>query len=388
MPLRLVPRNLLKHPLRSLLTLLSLAVALFLLCLLRSLVVALDAGVRGAKSDRVIVQSAVSLFVFLPESYQEKIRQVEGVAEVMGWTWFGGYYQEPANFFAQFATDSELLFSMYPEIQIIKGDARDFLADRRACIIGDQLASAYDFDIGQSIPLIGGLFPRVDGGVWDFQVAAIYRSNSSNVDRKSLFFHYDYLQQSREEGGVEGPPGIGVFVVKVKEGEDPLAVMGRIDALFENGPQRVQSCSEAVFQAQFVSMVGNIPLFVGSLGGGVFLAILLAVVNTMLMSAREQVRDIGIMKALGFTNAAAFWVILLQGLLLALAGGGLGILGAHAVSEPMAQALGAYFPGFAVSRETTVVGLVISLAIGVLAASVPAWRLSRLSTVQTMRMEA
>jgi len=126
-PLRLIPKNLLKHPLRSLLTVLSLAVALFLLCLLRSLVVTLDAGVENSKSDRVIAQSAVSLFVFLPESYLGKIRAIDGVAEAIGWTWFGGYYQKPENFFAQFAVDADRLLAMYPEMEIIEGSEEAFL---------------------------------------------------------------------------------------------------------------------------------------------------------------------------------------------------------------------------------------------------------------------
>ncbi|MFH0947303.1 MAG: FtsX-like permease family protein [Planctomycetota bacterium] len=388
MPFILIPRYLLKHPLRSLLTALSLMVALFLLCLLRSLVVTLDAGVRESRSDRVIVQSAVSLFVWLPESYAGKIEGVEGVEEVISWSWFGGYYQDPSNFFAQFAVDQEKLLSVYPEIEIIEGSEEAFLADRRACLIGDQLAAAYDFKVGQSIPLVGVLFPRTDGGTWDFQVAGIYRSSSSNVDRKTLFFHYDYLEESRTNGGASGPPGAGVFIARVAEGEAPVAVMGRIDALFENGPQRVQSCSEAVFQAQFVSMVGNIPMFVSSLGGGVFLAILLAVINTMLMAAREQVRDVGILKALGFGNGAVFWMMLCQGLLLSVVGGGLGVCLALGVAPAISQALGAQFPGFQITTETVVLGFAVSVAIGLIAAIAPARMLSRLSASATMRAGA
>ena len=167
MPLSLVFKNLFAHPLRALLTMSSLAVAIFLLCVLRSLVVSLDAGVRNATSNRLVVQSAVSLFVNLPESYLSKLEKVDGVEEVARVQWFGGYYQEPANFFAQFAVDPEEFLTVYPEIRIIEGpevadaprtDAdgqsvepgrteaakeralERFLTERRACLVGVQTA--------------------------------------------------------------------------------------------------------------------------------------------------------------------------------------------------------------------------------------------------------
>ena len=76
-PLKLIWRNLLRHKLRVLLTVGSLTVAFFLMCVLRALVVSLDAGVKEASSDRLVVQSAVSLFVNLPAAYQGNIERSE-----------------------------------------------------------------------------------------------------------------------------------------------------------------------------------------------------------------------------------------------------------------------------------------------------------------------
>ena len=82
-PLKLIWRNLTRHKLRAVLTIGSLVVAFFLLCVLRALVVSLDTGVKEASSDRLVVQSAVSLFVDLPVSCQGKIESVDGVEEIM-----------------------------------------------------------------------------------------------------------------------------------------------------------------------------------------------------------------------------------------------------------------------------------------------------------------
>lgn len=386
--LRLVRRNLFKHPVRTLLTVGSLTVALFLLCVLRSFVVTLDAGVKSAKSNRLVVQSAVSLYVILPESYEAKIRAVEGVEAVCPWTWFGGYYQDPSNFFAQFAVDVDTLRKVHPEIALEEGSLETFKANRQACILGTDLARDYSWKVGDSVPIISALFVREDGQAWDFQVAGIYRSRTASIDNRTIFFHDEYLLKSLEDGAARGPYGVGIYMVKVEDGVELPVVMSRIDALFENGPQRVQSTTEAEFQAQFVSMLGNVPFFVSSIGGAVLLAILLAVVNTMLMAAREQVHDVGILKALGFGSGAIFMSLLLQSLFLSVLGGGLGVFLAWASAGPIADSLGAMFPNYLVSPGTLALGATISVSIGLIAGLAPAFQLSRLSCVESLNVEA
>lgn len=384
----LVFKNLTKHKVRFTLTVLSLAVAVFLICVLRSLVVTLDAGVRAAATNRIVVQSAVSLFVNLPESYQGKIRGVEGVEQALKLQWFGGFFQDQSNFFAQFGTDAEDFLDVYDEVKLIEGSREDFVRNRQACLVGKDLIERFGdqgFELGATIPIIGALYPRLDGTPWQFQIAGVYESTSSNVDDNTLWFHYDYLAESLEGGSADGPEGVGVYVVQVQEGHEPVQVMASIDGLFENGPQRVQSTSEAEFQAQFVSMIGNVPMFVSSIGGGVTLAVLLAVLNTMLMAGREQRRDTGVLKALGFTDGQVAGVLLGQALVLVLLGGGLGIALAK-VSEPgIVKMLGTMFPGFAIQPDVLGLAAAVTAGIGVLAGILPALQAARLEVVDALR---
>jgi putative ABC transport system permease protein len=384
-PLRLVAKNLAKHKLRFVLTVLSLSVAIFLLCVLRSLVVALNAGVADAAANRVIVQSKVSLFVQLPQAYGARLALVEGVESIARWNWFGGYYQDPANFFAQFATDPEQLFEVYPEIYLVEGSQADFFANRKACILGADTAAKYGIEVGDTMPIIGALYPTADGSAWDFQVVGLYKSRKKSIDQNTLFFHYDYLEQSLESGFASGPGGVGIYILKLAPGHDPVAIMSAVDALYENGPQAVQATSESEFQAQFVSMVGNVPLLVSSIGGGVMLAILLATLNTMLMSAREQTRDIGVMKALGFTDGTVFGVLFLQALALAACGGLLGIWLALLSAPLIGSAIGSMFPGYQVTDATLREALGATLAIGVLAGIAPALRARALTVIDALR---
>jgi putative ABC transport system permease protein len=390
LPFRLVRKNLFKHKLRAILTIASLAVAIFLLCLLRSLVTALDAGVRSAAANRVIVQSSVSLYVYMPESYTQKLATIDGVEKVCPGNWFGGYYQEPKNFFAQFAFDMHAFLDIYPEIEIIEGSREDLFKDRQACIIGDDLAQKFDtkFKVGDTFPVTATFFPRADGRAYEFKIAGIYHTKKQTFDNSTLFFHYDLLQKALETGDVTGPKGVAWFTMSIKPGYDPIKVMEAADAMFENGPQRIQCTSEREWQQQFVSMMGNVPFFVNSIGTGVMIAILLAAVNTMLMAAREQTRDIGVLKALGFTDASVFGAMLSQALFLCGLGGALGIAVAKLTEGWFISKLGNMFPGYAVTSSTLLLAVVLTLAIGLFAGIAPALTARRLKVIDALRTTA
>lgn len=381
---KLIRRNLLRHPVRTLLTIGALAIAIFLLCFLRSLVTTLSAGVESANQQRLWVQSAVSLFVDLPLTYQGKIEAVEGARRTTKWQWFGGYFQDPENFFAQFAVEPENLFAMWPEVGILDGSKEAFLADKRACVVGEGIARQFGWKVGDTVPIIGTLFQKADGTAWEFQVAAIYRPARATVDDRTLFFHWDLFEKTMEEAMKETPQ-VGVFVIELEPGANVESVMATVDGLFENGPQRVQTTTEAEFNRQFVSMVGNVPRLVSFIGGGVLFAILLACVNTMLMQAREQLREIGVMKALGFSDGAAAMFLLSQSLLLVGTGGAVGIALALVTQAGIAGVLGGFFPGYAVAPQTISGAIGVTVILGLLAGAVPARVAERTKTVEAMR---
>jgi len=382
-PFKLVWRNLLRRPLRSVLTVLSLVVAIFLICGLRTLITTLNAGVELADSRRLAAMSAVSLFGALPMKYQAEIEQIPGVEMTTKFQWFGGYYRSQKNFFAQFAVDPDTMFAMYPECQIPPQEIEAFRANRTACVIGRQLAKEYGWNIGDTVPIIGALHPHPDDTAWEFQVAGIYHSDVPNFDNRTMFFHWDYFEETLKKGDL--PPGVGVFSIRVEKGADVPRVIADVEQAFADSEQRVDCVTEAEFQRQFVTMFGNIPLFVGWIGSGVVLAILLACINTMLMAMREQSTDIGILKALGFTDGAMFALLIVQALFLCALGGGLGMLFAWATQGAVADWLGAMFPGYVIQPETFALAAGVTLLLGLLAGLMPAWSARRLRPVQALR---
>ncbi|MBL8751174.1 MAG: ABC transporter permease [Planctomycetes bacterium] len=388
MPWKLLWRNVLRHPIRAILTVGSVATAVFLLCILDASYRGLDAAVADASKTRLWVQSAVSLFVDLPEGYQPKIEAVPGVKDVVRFQWFGGIYQDPSNFFAQFGVDAAKWSANYPEIELVEGKLADWEAARTNCIIGRDLADRFGWRVGDHVPLIGAIFPRTDGGVWDFTIAGIYESRSVNIDQGTLYFHYEYLREGLEQGAVQGPRGVGVFLTCLHPGADASAAIAAIEQTYENGPQRVRATTEAEFQRQFITMLGSVPTLLAGIGSGVLFAIFFAVLNTVLMAARERTRDVGILKALGFTDGSIAGLLLSEAMLLCTAGGAVGAALALLSNRALWSFMSAFIPGFSIHTNVAMSGLALSVVIGALAGALPALRMRRLAPVTALRSEA
>ena len=386
MPWKLLWRNLLGHPVRSLLTVLSVAVAVFLVCVLHAVTSGLSRTLDAAASNRLLVQSAVSLFVDLPIAYQQKMAAVPGIEAICKWQWFGGRYeQDKGGFFAQFGIDPETFLVNYPEMSMTADNYEDFAKNRTACMVGIETAEKYGWQVGQTVPISGTIFQRTDGRPWEFTIAALYTSSSAAVDKQTLWFHFDYLRESIEQGGATGPLGVGVYMLRLRKGTDPIGVQRAVDAMFENGPQRVQTTTEAEFNRQFISMLGDVPSMLQLVGGAVLFAIFFAVLNTMLMAGRERTRDLGILKALGFTDATAATLLIGESLLVcslgALLGGGLALL----IEQPMATATAAFLPGFGFDLGTFYLGTGIALGVGLVSGLLPGVRAARLTTITALR---
>jgi putative ABC transport system permease protein len=327
--------------------------------------------------------SSTGLFVELPMKYQASIARVAGVEMTTKFQWFGGYFRSQKNFFAQFAVDPDTLFAMYPECKTPPEQQKAFLENRTSCIVGDSIAEDFGWKVGDTVPIIGALHPHPEDKAWEFLVAGIYHSDVPNFDNRTMFFHWDYYEETLKAGGVT--PGVGVFSMRVAPGTDVARVITDVEDAFRDSEQLVDCQTEAEFQRQFVTMFGNIPLFVGWIGGGVVLAILLASVNTMLMSMREQTTDIGILKSIGFTDASMFGQLIAQALALCSLGGGVGLALAWATQGPIAKWMAAFFPGYTITRETFVLAACVTLGIGLCAGILPALRARKLRCVEALR---
>lgn len=157
--IKFIFRNIFRHKLRTGLTVLGIVVAIVAFGLLSTVVDAWYAGADASSDARLITRNAISLIFPLPINYREKIRQVSGVKTVSYGNWFGGIYKEPKNFFPKFAIDPATYFQLYPEFVISDAERAAFARDRKGVIVGRKTAERYGFKIGDSIPIIGDIYP-------------------------------------------------------------------------------------------------------------------------------------------------------------------------------------------------------------------------------------
>ena len=103
--LPLIWKNVWRRKFRTTFTLLSLFVAFLLFGVLMTIRNSFTFGVEIAGLDRLVLINKISLIMPLPIAYQARLQSVPGVELVTHNTWFGGIYQDPANFFANIAVE-------------------------------------------------------------------------------------------------------------------------------------------------------------------------------------------------------------------------------------------------------------------------------------------
>ena len=159
---------------RTIFTLLSIFVAFLLFGLLMTIKQAFSFGVDIAGLDRLILIHKVSLIMPLPVSYLERLRATEGVTLATHQSWFGGVYQDPANFFAQMAVEPESFLKIYPEFQVPPDQIAAWAADRQGAIVGVDLARRFNWKVGDRIPITGTIWQPKSGQTWEFNIVGMY----------------------------------------------------------------------------------------------------------------------------------------------------------------------------------------------------------------------
>ena len=292
-------------------------------------------------------------------------------------TWFGGVYQDPKNFFPQFAIVPDDWRQMYPEFAVDDVQWKEFLADRRGCVVGTKLAARFGWKVGDKIPLKAPGY--LGGGSWDFNVRAIYRGTRPGDDETQFWLRHDYLYE-------KAPPYwrgiVGWYIVRVTDPGDAVAIARAIDEEFGNSASETRTQTESAFAAAFVGQMGNIEFLIRAVGSVVFFTLILVTGNTMAIAVRERTNELAVLKAVGYSDRGVLGLVLAESVLIAVVGGGLGLGLAHGLAaQDITQGLlPLYLPPSAV-----VLGIGLAAATGLLAGLLPALGAMRLNVVDALR---
>ena len=378
----LVLSNFKRHKLRTILTILSIMVAFILFAYLAAIRNAFRFGTSVAGANRLVVRHRVTLIQPLPQSYERRIEQIDGVADATQQSWFGGLYQDKQTSWGQIAVVPEEFFPMYPEFLVPEAQKQAFLKTRTGAIAGRKTAERYGWKVGDKIPFAATFMRPKSGNTWTFDLVGIYDGQYPDTDTTAFYFRHDYLDENRFWG-----KGLtGWYTVQVKDPNAAERIARDIDAAFANSPAETKAETEKAFIKGFAEQMGNIGAIVQAILSAVFFTILLVAGNTMAQAVRERTGELGVMKAIGFTDGQVLAFVLVESLLIAIIGGMIGIgLGWFMVSrgDPTNGAL----PVFFFPPDARVMAVVFVLLLGLIAGALPAIQAMRLQAVDALRRE-
>jgi putative ABC transport system permease protein len=375
----LVLSALLRKKTRTLFTLAALWAAFLLIGLLQAVNSVLAGGADFLGANRLITQAKTSFTQPLPMRLLPQIEAVPGVERVSHSQFFGGVYQDPKNFFAQFVVNPQRLRDTYPEWTMPEDQWRAFVSTQDGAIVGKVLADKYGWKVGDIVPLDSFIWTKQDGSrVWEWRVVGIFSGRDQEWSDRASLMYLNYGQF--DEGRVAGARGLaGVFVVRVRDPLQSERIAAQIDRKFENSRDETKTQSEQEFQLGFLKQLGDIGFIVNAISGAVFFTILILTGYTMSQAVRERVPELAVLKCLGFTDRSVLALVLAESLALCLLGALAGMLTASVV-------LGNLPPEYPVRADVRV-WIFAGAAVVVLAVVVglpPAWHAMRIRIVDAL----
>jgi len=377
-------RNLGRNKFRTALTLAGVVIAVIAFLLLRTVLWSWTAGIEQASKDRVVTRQKVSFIMPLPKRYVEEVRQIPGVRLASGMNWFGA--KDPKHeheFFSTIAVDPETFLQVYDEVIAPPDQVQAWKQNRRGALIGDALAKKLGWKVGQKLVLQGTIYP----GDWEFEVSGIYTAKRATVDRSTLWFHWDYMNEAQP---ARMKDNVGWIASRVSDPSRAAQIAKLIDQRFDERDTQTLSMDERSFQSSFLGMISAILTAVNVVSIVIMLIMMLILGNTIAMGVRERTQEYGVLRAIGFLPRHIVLFIVGEGLVLGAAGGVLGLLIGYPFVEKgfgrfLEENLGAFFPFFRISPGIAVMAFGLAVVLGLVAAIIPARQAARLQIVSALR---
>lgn len=377
-------RNICRNKVRSLLTILSVGFSLSLMTVLYGFMASQETmGKDSVQYNRIVVMNTQGFSGPVPIASVDKVRETEGIVDAVPYAWYGGSYLDQQMPFAQFATDADHVFNVWPEFGITPEQLKAWQENRQGCVVDRRLAEKWGWKIGERIPLKGTYYPFN----LDLQLSGTFDS-PKNTD--SLWFHWKYLDEGLQQLGAPGSGNAGTMFAKVESAAQIPAVIKSIDDRFASSENPTRTQTEGAFFQMFVDMLGNIQAYIRNIGLAVVFSLSLVAANSMAMSMRERVTEIAVLKAIGFPRSRVLIMILGESCLIALFGGILGVGMGCLFLEAMHALLPQQFPFtiLEILGPWVAYGFIVAAGIGLVSGLIPAIRASQLSVVNGLRQVA
>nr|KJZ11432.1 hypothetical protein TW77_06030 [Pseudoalteromonas rubra] len=361
----------------------SIVVAFVLFGLLLPLDRVFSSRVIFADADRLVVTNKTSIMRPLPVAYQSEIEEISGTLLVGHFTLFGAFYQTPEQGIAALATDPERFNEMVDEVEFVDKQAyQNWLNNPTGVAVGRQLAERFNWSQGDIIPLFSNFYQRNDGSrVWTFTISAIYDGVGKDANTNSLIINYEYFDRARNSR--QGT--VGWYAVRIADAKEAEQYATRLDEHFKNRPAPTKTTTEKMFAQSFLQQVGNFGQMISIALILVFWTVILVTANAMAQSVRQQYYSYGVLKAIGFSNAAVFKLVVLEGACLVLASGGVGLGLAFMIIHVVSGSTNQMLSYMSMNAMDVTWGALLMLVIAIITSVLPASSASRCAIGQAMK---
>jgi putative ABC transport system permease protein len=371
-----VLKSLWRHRTRTALTVSGAAVALFVFAFVGAVQQGLARLTGSRDAERTLIVFQASRFCpstsRLPEDYARQIGKVPGVADVVPIKVFMNNCRASLDLVVFHGIPPAKLKTAR-DLKLIAGSWQDFESRQDAAVVGQALATRRKLATGQ----------RFSIGEVTVTVAGVFTATHP-AEENFLYTHLDFLQRTR---GLNSVGTVTQFEVRLTDGADPQTVCREIDALFRSGPVQTDTRPKGIFEANAVGDLRELIGFAHYLGFACAGLVLALVATTTMMAVQDRIREHAVLQTLGFTWRRVFGLVMVESLLVSLAGGLMGIGLAMVTLAWSKLAVGTEGVTITIlpSAGVALTGLAVTAVVGLMAGLVPAWQAARADIVASLR---
>lgn len=369
-------KTLWRHRARTILTVSGSAVALFVFCFVGSVQEGLDQLTSNPEASQTLIAFQANKFCpatsHLPQDYDTKIARMDGVRDAVPIQVFTNNCRASLDAIVFYGLPAEKLRTIR-DFRVAEGTWDEFERHQDAAMVGRAIASRRDLSVGDKFSI----------GQLTVSVAGIYTSDDQ-AEENHIYTHLDFLQRSKGRNLVGSVTQIEIFL---DPDVDPETKCREIDNAFRSGQIATDTRTKGAFQAKSLGDLTQLIRLSHLLGYACVGLVLALVATTTLMAVQDRIKEHAVLQTIGFSGPRIFLLVLLESLLLSLAGGIIGVGSAilMLIWTDLSVGAEAVTIAFTPSIHLALTGLVVALATGILAGLAPALQAARAEIVPALR---
>jgi putative ABC transport system permease protein len=361
---------------RTIFILLQVGVAFALFGVLQGMKTGVEEAIAKTRADLLMVFPDAFGEPPLPRAYLDELEGTAGVKSVTFADGILGNYQKPDQVVYVLGIETtDLWLTLIPEIfKILPADLQALRSTRSGVLITSDIAKKYGWKIGDRIPLASSTLRRDGTGNWAFDVVGTFTSHEPGGG--FIVGNYTYLDEAR----VSNKGTVRNFYVVTSDPGQAAIVAETIDRTFANAPSETSTASLRENAQQGMQSIGDLNFLIRSVVGAVFAALLFSIATMMMQGIRERTPEFGVLKTLGFTDRAVFVLVVVEAVLVCLAGALVGLALAMVAFPYTAK----WIPGLAMPLVIIEVAIAAACLVALVSAALPALRAARLRVVDAL----